>query len=101
MRRDKLDASYVKQLTTAAQHIYPDIRTISGCPTDPEVVIQGHSTLLICSPNYLGLAAHPALVCAFQDAAQRYGTGTVGSGVISGYTAAHQQVEEDLARFMN
>ncbi len=101
MKRDKLDACYVKQLTRAAQLIYPDVRTISGCPTDPEVVIQGRSTLLICSPNYLGLAAHPDVIRAFQDATQRYGTGTVGSGVISGYTAAHQQVEEDLATFMN
>jgi hypothetical protein len=25
----------------------------------------------------------------------------VGSGIISGYTAAHRQVEEDLAQFMN
>ena len=101
MRRDKLEACYLKKLTTAAQHIYPDVRTISGCPTDPEILIQGRSTLLICSPNYLGLAAHPAVISAFQDATQRYGTGTVGSGVISGYTAAHQQAEEDLARYMN
>jgi 7-keto-8-aminopelargonate synthetase-like enzyme len=101
MRREKLNASYLKQLTTAAQSIYPDVRTISGCPTDPEVMIQGRSTLLICSPNYLGLAAHPAVINAFQDATLRFGAGTVGSGVISGYTTAHQKVEEDLARFMN
>jgi 7-keto-8-aminopelargonate synthetase-like enzyme len=101
VKRDKLNASYIKKLTTAAQEIYPDVRTISGCPTDPEVMIEGRSTLLICSPNYLGLAAHPAVIAAFQDATQRFGAGTVGSGVISGYTTAHQKVEEDLARFMN
>jgi 8-amino-7-oxononanoate synthase len=101
MRRDTLDRSYVKVLTTAAQNIYPDIRTICSCPTDPEVLIQGHPTLLMCSPNYLGLSSHPEVIRAFQQATQRYGAGTVGSGIISGYTAAHQQVEEDLAQFMN
>lgn len=100
MKRDKLESSYVKLLTSAARYIYPDIRTISGCPTDPEITIQGRDVLLICSPNYLGLASHPAVIGAFQDATARYGAGTVGSGIISGYTEAHRQVEEDLARFM-
>lgn len=100
MRQDMLDRSYMKVLTTAAQKIYPDIRTVTSCPTDPEVLIQGRPALLICSPNYLGLASHPKVIGAFQQATQRYGAGTVGSGVISGYTAAHRQVEEDLARFM-
>ena len=101
MKRAKLEGSYMKLLTNATRRIFPDIRTISGCPTDPEIVIQDRSVLLICSPNYLGLAGHAAVVQAFQDATQRYGAGTVGSGVISGYTAAHRQVEQDLARFMN
>ena len=101
MTRDKLESSYVKLLTGAARRIFPDIRTISGCPTDPDIVIQDRNALLICSPNYLGLAKHPAVIHAFQEATCRYGAGTVGSGIISGYTAAHRQVEEDLARFMN
>jgi 7-keto-8-aminopelargonate synthetase-like enzyme len=101
MKRDKLESSYVKLLTSAAQYIYPDIRTISGCPTDPDITIQGRDVLLICSPNYLGLARHPSVIGASQEATARYGAGTVGSGIISGYTEAHRQVEEDLARFMN
>ncbi|MGC2111132.1 MAG: aminotransferase class I/II-fold pyridoxal phosphate-dependent enzyme [Candidatus Korobacteraceae bacterium] len=101
MMRHKLEGSYVKLLTRAARRIFPDIRTISGSPTSPEVVIQDRTVLLICSPNYLGLAEHPAVIDAFQEATWRYGAGTVGSGIISGYTAAHRQVEEDLAHFMN
>ena len=65
MKRDKLDRSYVKALTIAAQNIFPDIRIVSGCPTDPEIVIQGRPALLICSPNYPGLAAHPEVISAF------------------------------------
>ena len=100
MRREKLENSFLKVLTDATPDIYPDIRTISGCPTDPEIVLQGRNALLICSPNYLGLASHPDVISAFQHATQRYGAGTVGSGIISGYTAVHRQVEEDIAGFM-
>lgn len=96
MRREKLEESFLKPLTSALQHVFPDIRTISGCGTDPEIVIDGRSVLLICSPNYLGLASHPGVIVAMQDATQRYGAGTVGSGLISGYTTAHQRVERDL-----
>ena len=101
MKRDKLESSYVKLLTSAAQHIFPDIRTMSGCPTAPDITIQGRDVLLMCSPNYLGLANHASVIGAFQDATARYGAGTAGSGIISGYTEAHRQVEEDLAEFMN
>lgn len=101
MKREKFETSYIKRLTEATQAIYPDIRTIDGCPTDPEIVIRGRSVLLMCSPNYLGLAAHPDVIEASQEATQRFGVGTVGSGVISGYTTVHERVERDLARFMN
>lgn len=101
MTRQRLQNSYLKMLTTSAKGILPDVRTISGCSTEPEISIQGRSRLLMCSPNYLGLANHPSVVRAFQAATERYGAGTVGSGILSGYTAAHRQVEADLAGFMN
>jgi 7-keto-8-aminopelargonate synthetase-like enzyme len=41
------------------------------------------------------------VVGAFRDAAAKYGAGTAGSGVLSGYTEAHRRVEQDLAGFMN
>ncbi len=101
MSPDRLANTYLGRLAAAAESIFPDIRTISGCPTAPEVTIDGRDALLMCSPNYLGLANHPAVVRAFQQATERFGAGTVGSGIISGYTEAHRQVERDLARFMN
>lgn len=101
MTPQRLENSFLKMLTTSAKHILPDVRTISGCSTEPEISIQGRSRLLMCSPNYLGLANHPAVVQTFQAATGRYGAGTVGCGILSGYTAAHRQVEGDLAWFMN
>jgi 7-keto-8-aminopelargonate synthetase-like enzyme len=101
MTPQRLANSYLKMLTTSVKSILPVVHTISGCPTEPEISIRGRSRLLMCSPNYLGLANHPSVVRAFQEATDRYGAGTVGSGVLSGYTAAHRQVEADLTRFMN
>ena len=101
MRRDKFENSYLKRLTVAARNIHPRVPTISGCPTTPEIEIQGRKVLLMCSPNYLGLADHPQVIRAFQQATGRCGAGTVGSGILSGYTDVHRQVERDLAEFMN
>ena len=101
MKRSTFETSYIKQLTTAARAIQPDMRVVSSCPTDPEVTINGRNVVLMCSPNYLSLSNDPAVVNAFVDATREYGAGTVGSGFISGYTTVHQRVEQDLARFMH
>ena len=49
------------------------------------------------SNDYLGLSQHPAIVRAWQDGAARFGVGSGGSGHVSGYTTAHQALEEELA----
>ena len=47
------------------------------------------------SNDYLGLSQHPQIVRAWQQGADRYGVGSGGSGHVSGYTTAHQALEED------
>ena len=49
------------------------------------------------SNDYLGLAQHPALIAALAEGAQRWGTGSGGSHLTSGHTAAHQTLDEALA----
>jgi 7-keto-8-aminopelargonate synthetase-like enzyme len=100
MQQSRFENSYMKLLATEARRILPRIQTIEGCPTDPAVAIDGRDVLLMCSPNYLGLANDPGVVRAFRDATKSYGAGTVGSGILSGYTEAHRRVERDLAGFM-
>jgi 8-amino-7-oxononanoate synthase len=48
------------------------------------------------SNDYLGLSQHPAVVRAWQQGADKYGVGSGGSGHVSGYTLAHQQLEPGL-----
>ncbi|MBM3072046.1 8-amino-7-oxononanoate synthase [Lelliottia sp. RWM.1] len=52
------------------------------------------------SNDYLGLSQHPQIVRAWQDGAARYGVGSGGSGHVSGYTTAHQALEEQLADWL-
>lgn len=50
--------------------------------------------------DYLGLSQHPQVVAAWQQGATRYGTGSGGSGHITGYSEAHQQLEQQLAAWL-
>lgn len=52
------------------------------------------------SNDYLGLSQHPAVVRAWQQGAEKYGVGSGGSGHVSGYTLAHQQLEAGLADWL-
>ena len=66
----------------------------------PEVVVDGRELLAFCSNDYLGLAQHPALIAAVQQAALRYGVGSGASALISGHAALHEQLEQRLAAFV-
>ncbi|MBS0852099.1 8-amino-7-oxononanoate synthase [Enterobacter sp. JGM127] len=52
------------------------------------------------SNDYLGLSQHPEVIRAWQQGAEQYGVGSGGSGHVSGYTRAHQALEEHLAGWL-
>lgn len=56
--------------------------------------------LAFCSNDYLGLAQHPALAAALAEGAARHGTGSGASHLINGHSRAHQQMEDELARWL-
>ncbi|MBU1832469.1 MAG: 8-amino-7-oxononanoate synthase, partial [Gammaproteobacteria bacterium] len=63
----------------------------------PRVVVDGREFLLFCSNDYLGLANHPQLIAAMQNAAQQYGVGGGASHLVCGHSVLHHQLEERLA----
>ncbi len=65
------------------------------------VQVQGRWFSNFTSNDYLGLASHPALAQAAYHAGQRYGWGSGASPLISGFTAEHQALEEELADWLN
>jgi 8-amino-7-oxononanoate synthase len=58
---------------------------------------QTRELLMFCSNDYLGLAAHPALAEALAAGAREWGGGSGASHLISGHSAAHEQLDETLA----
>jgi 8-amino-7-oxononanoate synthase len=65
----------------------------------PRVTLDGQPVLLLCSNDYLGLAAHPRVRGAAAEAAVRWGAGAGASRLISGNMAPHRSLERRLAAF--
>ena len=64
----------------------------------PRVVVDGRSIIQLCSNDYLGLAAHPAVTRAAAEAALEYGAGAGSARLIVGTSAPHAALERDVAR---
>lgn len=59
--------------------------------------VDGRDCLAFCSNDYLGLADHPEVVEAFCSGARTWGVGSGASHLISGHSAEHHALEEELA----
>ena len=64
------------------------------------VTVGGRDLLSFASNDYLGLAAHPAIVAAACDGARQWGVGAGASHLLCGHTAAHEAMERELAAFV-
>ena len=76
--------------------LYRRLRAVEGAQ-DAAIILEGQEVLLFSSNNYLGLANHPALKRAAQEAIERYGCGSGASRLISGSMAVHHELENRLA----
>ena len=74
-------------------------RLVVESPQGPELVVGGRRFLSFCSNDYLGLAAHPEVAAAFQRGVDRWGSGSGASHLVTGHSAAHHALEEELAAF--
>ncbi|ELY4521464.1 8-amino-7-oxononanoate synthase [Cronobacter turicensis] len=50
--------------------------------------------------DYLGLSQHPTLIAAWRQGAEMFGVGSGASGHVSGYSGAHQSLENALAQWL-
>ena len=74
-------------------------RRVVESPAGREISVNGRSLLNFCSNDYLGLAADERVRAAFKAGVDRWGAGAGASHLVSGHTAAHQELEEALADF--
>ena len=80
-------------------HLYRS-RKVLETPQSVEPIIDGKKVLSFCSNDYLGLANHPDVINSFKQAADKYGVGSGSAHLVSGHTAEHHALEEELATFM-
>ncbi|NPV77299.1 MAG: glycine C-acetyltransferase [Anaerolineae bacterium] len=88
-----------QELDTLKQSgLYNRIRTLSS-PQGAWLVVDNNKVLNFCSNNYLGLANHPRMVQAAQEALTRYGIGPGAVRSIAGTMDIHLELEQRLAKF--
>jgi len=80
--------------------LYKRERVIVGPQQANVSVAGGNSVLNFCANNYLGLANHPAVVEAAQQALQNWGYGLASVRFICGTQSIHKQLEERLSAFL-
>lgn len=89
------------QLEVLRSHRLFRTRRIVESPQGREIVVDGRTLLNFSSNDYLGLANDPRIAQAFQEGIKTWGTGSGASHLISGHTAAHHALEEELADFVS
>ena len=68
---------------------------------DPYMTFRGKKVLNWSLNNYLGLANHPEVRKADAEAAAKYGMAyPMGARMMSGQTVYHEQLERELAAFV-
>ena len=75
-------------------------RVLEGPQQADISVDNGTSVLNLCANNYLGLANHPAVVRAAQQALEDWGYGLASVRFICGTQSIHKQLEERLSAFL-
>ena len=93
---DQQLAARLKDRETQGLYRY---RKVLESPQDSYITLGDRKYLSFCSNDYLGLANHPDVVQAFKNGLELYGAGSGASHLITGHSAAHHTLEEELAEF--
>src|SRR5882757_9900669 len=89
---DQLDREHLRrQRRTIDQFVEPGSRVTA--------VVDGRRLVDFSSNDYLGLARHPAVAAAMSECAERCGSGSGASHLVTGHAAEHTRLEEELAAF--
>ena len=65
----------------------------------PRVTMDGKSTIMLSSNNYLNLTNHPKIVQAMIEATEKYGAGSGSVRAIAGTMDIHLEAEQKVAEF--
>jgi glycine C-acetyltransferase len=83
-----------------AAGLFKNERVITS-PQEAHVGVTGRKDVLnLCANNYLGLADHPVVVGAAQDALKHWGYGMASVRFICGTQEIHKQLEQAISDFL-
>ncbi len=93
-------SALASELAGLEDHGLKRARRVLDSPQGAHVTVDGRNYIAFCSNDYLGLAAHPTLIEAAREGATRFGIGAGASHLILGHSAAHHELERQLAAFV-
>src|SRR6187549_4199791 len=73
---------------------------VISTPQSARIAVGGQWLLNFCANNYLGLADHPAMITAAQQALERWGFGMASVRFICGTAEIHKELERRLSHFL-
>jgi glycine C-acetyltransferase len=85
--------------TLKEEGLYKAEAAISS-PQSAQIAVGEQRLLNFCANNYLGLADHPAMITAAQQALDRWGFGMASVRFICGTAEIHKELEHRLAGFL-
>ena len=85
--------------TLKEEGLYKAEAAISS-PQSAQIAVGNQRLLNFCANNYLGLADHPAMITAAQQALDRWGFGMASVRFICGTAEIHKELEHRLAGFL-
>ncbi|HET9302761.1 MAG TPA: glycine C-acetyltransferase [Propionibacteriaceae bacterium] len=85
--------------TIRAEGLYKTEGVITT-PQSARIKVGDQTLINFCSNNYLGLADHPAMVAAAQQALDRWGFGMASVRFICGTAEIHKELERRIAHFL-
>jgi len=92
--------NYTAAREAMAAGIYPYFHELST-HQDCVVTIEGRRTIMLGSNNYMGLTCDERVINAAVEAVRKYGSGCSGSRFLNGTLVLHNQLERELAAFLN
>ncbi len=68
---------------------------------DNIIEVNGNHYLNFATNDYLGLSQHPQVLQGYVEGLAVYGSGSGASSVVTGYTAEHKALEDELCEVLN
>ena len=91
---------WMRQASFAVELYEPELLASADARTTIDYNGRPRSVINLCSYNYLGLANHPEVIVAAQEALKTHGLGACGSPMLSGMTDLHRELERQVAKFL-